>query len=188
MIQELIAELSALKKTDESGDLRTAFWSVSADQLTQFETKTGVTLPPELRRFYEQVGHGRIQLGRNGEWAEFDLNIIVEPERLTSLFLRTDPSFEVDAELVEEGDLPFFDMGIHSYLVMRPNSDDPDAIYWPYDAVPISKDIWEFTNRLLTDPRFYHNTEAPPAPFSGGTNHIHRQQSADAGGTSSGGR
>jgi hypothetical protein len=159
MKHDLIDELSAFKKTDESGDLRTAFWAVSADQLTQFETKTGVTLPPELRTFYEQVGHGRIQLSRNGKWAEFDLNIIVEPARLTSLFLRADPSFEVDAELVEDGDLPFFDMGSHSYLVMRPNSAAPDAIYWPYDPVPISKDIWDFSNRLLTDPRFYHKNE-----------------------------
>lgn len=158
MRHELINELAAFKKIDESGDLRTAFWSVSSDQLMLFETKAGVKLPPELLTFYEQVGHGRIQLSRNGEWAEFDLNIIVEPERLTSLFLRTDASFEIDTELVEDDDLPFFDIGSHSYLVMRPNSADPDAIYWPYDAVPISKNIWDFADRLLTNPRFYHDT------------------------------
>ena len=67
MTQELIDELSAFKKSDDFGDLRTAFWSVSADQLTQFETKTGVTLPSELRKFYEQVGYGRIQISRTTE-------------------------------------------------------------------------------------------------------------------------
>ena len=156
MKHELIQELSAFKKTDESGDLRTAFWTVDTDQLRLFESKTGIKLPPELRSFYKQVGHGRIQLSRTGEWAEFDLNIIVDPVRLASLFMRTDPSFEVDAELVEDGDLPFFDMGSHSYLVMRPGTNNPDAIYWPFDAVPISENIWDFAERLLANPRFYH--------------------------------
>lgn len=159
MKHELIKELFAFKKTDESGDLRTAFWPVDANQLMLFEANTGMKLPPELRTFYEKVGHGRIQLSRDGEWAEFDLNIIVDPERLASLFMRTDPSFEVDAELVEDGDLPFFDIGSHSYLVMRPCSAAPDAIYWPYDAVPISENIWDFAERLLTNPRFYHETQ-----------------------------
>jgi hypothetical protein len=156
MNNDLLNELAAYKRTDDTGDNRTAFWEVSDSRIDQFETTTGIKLPPELKRFYGLLGHGRIQLSRNGDWAEYDLNIIVDPERLASLFLRTDPSFDVDAGLVEDGDLPFFDIGSHSYLVMRPFSENPDAVYWPYDTSPISQNIWEFVDSLLTNPRFYH--------------------------------
>lgn len=160
MKDELITELSCFIKTDDLGDLRMAFWPVSAGQLAAFETQTGISLPTELQEFYERLGHGRIQLSRAGEWAEFDLNIIVDPERLASLFLHRDPSLEVDAELFEAGDLPFFDMGSHSYLVMRPSAAEPNAIFWPYSDAPISQDIWEFTDRLLANPRFYYEAGA----------------------------
>lgn len=158
MNDALINELSSYKQSADSGDLRTAFWAVRDEELDLFEKQAEILLPPELRAFYERVGHGRIQLSRTGEWAEFDLNIIVDPGRLTSLFLRRDPSFEVDAELVEQGDLPFFDMGSHNYLVMKPSSSEQDAIYWPYTDNPICNNIWEFADRLLANPRFYHDT------------------------------
>lgn len=158
MKKALITELTGYSKVDDSGDLRTAFWRVNADQLDDFEAQTGVELPIELREFYHRVGHGRIQLSRTGDWAEFDLNIIVEPERLASLILHRDPSHMVDAAIYETGDLPFFDIGSHSFLVMRPSSAEPNAIYWPYGDVPVSKDIWEFSDRLLDNPRFYHDS------------------------------
>jgi hypothetical protein len=152
-IEELLLYRSGCSK---SGNL-TSFFAIESEQITQLEHDTGITLPPHFRKFYELIGHGSIQRGRNGVCADYDLNIIVDPERLKSFVLRTEPTFLVDETIFEEGDLPFFDMGSYSYLVMRINSKKPDAIYWPYDRAVVSENIWEFVDRLLENPRFYHN-------------------------------
>ena len=155
MNKELIAELKSLRRPDPVDDSRNGFWEVSPEAVQSFENQANVKLPPLLRKFYEEVGHGSIQQSRTGEWAEFDLNIFVDLSRLLDLYLRRDPSFEVDPEIVEQGDLAFFDMGSHSYLVVRPLSSKPDAIYWPYETQSVYSSVWDFADQLLENPRCY---------------------------------
>lgn len=157
MRTDLIDELLAYRCGCVKSSGLTSFSPVESELITQMERDTGITLPPHFRRFYELIGHGAVQRGRNGVCVEYDLNIIVDPERLKSFMLRTEPTFLVDETMFEEGDLPFFDMGSYSYLVMRINSEKPDAIYWPYDRAVVSENIWEFVDQLLENPRFYHD-------------------------------
>ena len=101
------------------------------------------------------VGHGHLVISREGVLQTDYLNIFVDLQRLSKLCLRDEVSFQYDAELVAEGELPFFDMGSYSYFVLRPHSDKPNAVYAPYDKKPICDSFSEFVMQLYLDTTFY---------------------------------
>lgn len=131
------------------------FWRIQEANLLEAERSMGNCIPSELRNFYIFVGKGHLVRSRDGLLQTDYFNIFVDLPRLCKLWLREDVSFQYDSELVAGGELPFFDMGSHSYFVLRPSSSNPNAVYAPYDKKPISNSFNEFILRLYQDTTFY---------------------------------
>lgn len=136
-----------------------SFEPVSEAEIVAWESRVGLRLPSELKRFLMVVGHGFLTTDRHGQ-SQIDYpNNWMSLERLEQFWNRTEVSFQVDAELVDQGELAFFDMGSYAYLVVRPLGPKPNAVYRPYEKDPICGSITEFAERLFEDTTFY--TEIP---------------------------
>ncbi len=160
-IKELYKELSQFRvQHDYRGNaLKNEFWGVKESELVSAEKCMGIQIPCELRNFYATVGYGHLVTSRAGVSQGDYFNIFVDLPRLCNLWLREEVSFQYDAELVDEGELPFFDIGSYSYLVLRPYSTAPNAVYRPYDQKPIAGSFDEFVLRLYQDTIFYLSHE-----------------------------
>jgi len=156
-IKDLYAELCQFRvSSNYRGDgLKNEFWSVQEVDLVDAERRMGIAIPCELRKFYALVGNGHLVKSRGGVLQTDYFNIFVDLPRLSKLWLRDEVSFQYDAELVAEGEMPFFDMGSYCYFVLRPNSANPNAVYAPYDKKPVSDSFNEFVSQLYQDTTFY---------------------------------
>ncbi|WP_409995877.1 SMI1/KNR4 family protein [Halomonas sp. DP4Y7-2] len=135
--------------------LSNEFWRVHEAQLREAENRMGINIPSDLREFYTTVGHGHLVRSRHGVLQSDYFNSIVDVEYLTRLWCRDDVCFQYDSEIFDERELPFFDMGSYSYLVLRPRSENPNAVYFPYDKKPVCFSFCEFVSRLYQDTTFY---------------------------------
>ncbi len=151
MTAEVFAEIS---KSANSGT-GNSFKRVSKEEIAQWEIDNSIELPVQLKEFYLQVGHGFLNVDRLGNKQNDYPNNWVSLDRLTEFWKRTELSFQIDNEIVDEGELPFFDMGSFAYLVLRPNSPTPNAVFRPYEGQPICASIYDFTERLFEDTTFY---------------------------------
>ncbi len=153
----LYAELCQFRvSSDYRGNaLENEFWEVQETDLVDTEKRMGIAIPRELREFYRVVGHGHLVKSRDGTLQTDYLNIFVDLQRLSKLWLRDEVSFQYDAKLVAEDELPFFDMGSYNYFVSRPHAANPNAVYAPYDNSPICESLTEFVQQLYQDSTFY---------------------------------
>ncbi len=155
--EDLYAELRQFRVPDDyrGNALKNEFWEIQETMLVDAEKRMGMAIPRELRDFYAMVGNGHLVNSRTGVLQTDYLNIFVDLQRLSQLWLRDEVSFQYDSELVDEGELPFFDMGSYSYFVLRPHSTKPNAVYAPYDKKPICDSLTEFVLNLYQDTTFY---------------------------------
>ncbi|WP_156912335.1 SMI1/KNR4 family protein [Roseibium algicola] len=156
-VDKIFSELNQFRVPDDhrGNAQKNEFWKIEEAELADAEKRMGIMIPHELRRFYAKVGSGHLVRSRKGVLQTDYLNIFVDLRRLSELWLREDVSFQYDAELVADGELPFFDMGSYSYFVLRPHSANPNAVYAPYDKKPVSNSFNEFVLQLYQDTTFY---------------------------------
>jgi hypothetical protein len=55
------------------------------------------------------------------------------------------------------GVMPFFDVGEQTYLVTRPSSDHPNAVYWPDGKSEVSDSLGAFFKDLYLRAGFYRD-------------------------------
>lgn len=131
------------------------FWKVDESELAEIENKMAINIPSELRQFYLKVGYGNLDVDRVGRWSNNYQNRIVEPSRLRKLWDKSDLDFNIDNDLVNDDELAFFDNGNQCFIVLRPLSDNPNAVYYPYDKIPIAASFNQFILRLYENYTFY---------------------------------
>lgn len=132
-----------------------SFWRVEENDLLNTEKKLGFEIPRQLRDFYLNVGYGNLNVDKNKKWSDVYHNRIVEPSRLPKLWDKSDLDFNIDIDLVDEGELAFFDNGNQCFLVLRPFSDAPNTVYYPGDKIPLAQDFNEFILKLYENSTFY---------------------------------
>ena len=141
------------------------FGPIYADELEKAEHILQQAFPHQLRQFYIEIGSGhlmKVHNALNNEGCR-DGNEILPPLVVANFAtgkLRWEGQEyhwmdESTYELMEQGDLPFFEIGdSSSFLFMKLNSDNPNAV-WDYD-LKITDSFEEFVWRLYYEsPDFY---------------------------------
>lgn len=138
------------------------FFPVCVEDIDRAEATLGYVLPLELRRFYEEIGEGRLQTGRNGKVA--DNNNVASPCELEAIRNGTSDWLMPYSQL-EPDTLPFFQRDVDLFLCLKPKSDNPNAVWWMWgELMPnrgkICDSLVEFFQRLVEDPNWFN----PPKP------------------------
>lgn len=126
------------------------FQEVRREDVEEAERALGFAFPFELRRFYAEIGYGWL-----GTEVDPTLrNLFAHP--LDIVDLMTGVSEFAPPEGFLPGDLPFFDAGAGRFLVMRPQSDTPSAVFRDTGAErPIAPNLLQFVNDLELDAGFF---------------------------------
>jgi hypothetical protein len=153
------------------------FRRVEKEELESAEEIMGIEFPANLRKFYLDIGYGRIGRSVNQSVQDYydfsSSNDILEPMHAASIFLKGRIKIEqpltelfykyfVPGEIPEvifkEGELPFFEIADGSqFLIMKPLSDNPNAVYTE-SGILIEDSFERFIWRLYyEDPGYYCN-------------------------------
>ena len=136
------------------------------DELENAEIVLGQRFPEQIRKFYQEIGVGCILMPHviPENYKFYNTNEILSPivaARFAKGILNWDNQenymAESTYELLEPGDLPFFEMYDSShFLLMKLNSDNPNAV-WFYDT-KIEDSFEKFIWRLYYEsPSYYGN-------------------------------
>lgn len=130
------------------------FFPVAKDEITNSEISLGFMLPSELRHFYEEVGEGRLQTGRNGKVT--DNNHVVSPHEIIEILNGTSEDWVTpgDTDEMEPDTLPFFIRYPSLFLCLHPQSDTPNAVWWMWGD-KICDSLVEFFQKLVEDPDWF---------------------------------
>jgi hypothetical protein len=141
----------------EERPCRIGFFKIGTEELLAAERRLSYSFPAQLRRFYEEIGTGYLsQSPVTGKAA--DPNHVIRPMFVAALMcLDTPPPLEVPdfggpRNGFPDGCLPFLDMGDGSFLYLRPQSDNPNAVWGVRGDKLICNDLVEFFSRLYEDP------------------------------------
>ncbi len=116
-----------------------SFNLLSEEEILEAEKNLGNSFPKQLRKFYKEVGCGTLQKPDivPKDYKFYGANEILPPLDVVKFFKgnliwegqqhwMAEPTYE----LLSPGDLPFFEVGDSDYfLVMKLNSDNPNAVY-----------------------------------------------------------
>jgi hypothetical protein len=114
--------------------IRNWFYSFPQAEIEESERIANIRFPLELRKFYKEIGYGSLTVPNNPP-DHYDFsgsNYIYSPKSLADFLVNGPEDYMIDAtyELLSPGDLPFFEVGDSDYfLVMKLNSDNPNAVY-----------------------------------------------------------
>lgn len=151
--------------SDESDVLFNTFEFVSAEEIAQAENILGRPFPEELKRFYIEIGSGTLQApyNRPDNYEFYSTNEILPP-LVVARFAKGILSWggqrhwmaKDTLELLEPGDLPFFEIGdSSSFMVMKLYSENPNAV-WSDCGVKIEDSFERFIWRLYYEsPEYY---------------------------------
>lgn len=140
---------------DVDRNIPNRFYPVAWGDVAKAEERIGFRFPPQLRCFFQQVGSGFFGAAEGcKEVAVADhVNRILNPIEISDLMMGE--SQLAPEEGFDEGEMPFFEVGDGSFLIMKPVSENPDAVYWSYGPM-VSLSLGEFVSELYyRDPLFY---------------------------------
>ena len=143
-----------------SGKQRNWFYSIKSQDITDAEKNVGILFPSQLKEFYSLIGYGSLSISCNApeNYIFSNANLILSPDMIENILLKgVENDYMIDStyELLEPGDLPFFEIGDSTrFLLMKLNSDNPNAV-WCYD-IKIEDSFDKFIWRLYYEsPWFY---------------------------------
>ncbi|WP_375333416.1 SMI1/KNR4 family protein [Candidatus Tisiphia endosymbiont of Xenochironomus xenolabis] len=117
---------------------RNSFTKVNLQDIEYAEDRLGFQLPKSLKEFWVEIGSGVLNKSINGNEAFDYANYIFFPQQIADIMLlkeKSDYILPEAVEYIEEGyikddDVIFFEVAdMSSFLVMKPSSDKPDAVY-----------------------------------------------------------
>lgn len=144
------------------------FEAVELSDINEAEKILEFTLPSQLKQFYQEVGSGNLR-APNVVPEGYDFYSANEflPPLTIARFVKGERFWEgqknyisEDAlELLQPGDLPFFEIHNNSsFLKMKALSDNPNAVWTlnPYNPIKIEDSLEEFIKNLYyKDPAYY---------------------------------
>ena len=118
---------------------KNSFYPLDPGELEEAESLLGQRFPDQLREFYQQIGCGNLTTPYNPPegYSFCNINEILPPSVVAHLgrgelewegqhYWMSEATFE----LLQPGDLPFFEIGDSTrFLLMKLNSDNPNAVW-----------------------------------------------------------
>jgi hypothetical protein len=141
------------------------FYPISEEQIFEAEKKLGHCFPEDLRQFYQKIGYGRFVEPKtpSPDYQFYSTNEILPP-MVAARFAKGELIWEGQQnwmsessyELLQPGDLPFFEIGDSTdFMVVKPLSDNPNAV-WYMGAEKIEDSLERFIyNLYFDDPAYY---------------------------------
>lgn len=147
-----------------------AFNTLTEEEILEAEKFLGSSFPSELRQFYIDIGCGTLQVPFKCEsnYKYYNTNEILPPlvaVRFSKGILKWEGQqnwmSESTYELLEPGDLPFFEIGDSTdFLVMKLYSDNRNAVWDPLDGT-IEDSFENFVRKLYyTSPDYFYRKES----------------------------
>lgn len=138
-----------------------SFYPVKNASINLAEEKLNIIFPFELKKFWNEIGYGFFR-STSPEIGISDNNYsnrLVHPQDIVSILtegIECGTITEQGLEFLNEGDIPFFEVeGFTSYLVMKPNTEHPDAVY-DIDGRIIEDSLGKFIWKLYhVSPTYY---------------------------------
>ncbi|USO01600.1 MAG: SMI1/KNR4 family protein [Alphaproteobacteria bacterium] len=129
--------------------------------LKEAEEEIGYQFPSELREFYQSFSGGRIRESKGGNLEDYNTSMILPPKVVATFHnaiieaLDTPPDTPIECDgmymddsildMFEPGDIPFFDIIQGSrYLVLKPNSENPNAVWYMSNNIKIEDSFEKF--------------------------------------------
>ena len=130
--------------------------------LAYVEGELNYQLPEQLRKYYLEIGVGNLVADESQ--ATFSENNILIPTHIPKLIMGT-CGWMMPYTQIEPNTIPFFELAIDSFLCLKPDSDNPNAVWWMWgELMPnggkICDSLVEFFQRLVEDPNWFN----PPKP------------------------
>ncbi len=134
------------------------FLATNQEAINKAEKICGFELPHQLKIFYEEIGYGQLQTGKNGDTADF--NYVAGPLDLIAIS-QYSSEWLMPYSVIEPGVLPFFQRDVDLFLCLHPKSEHPNAVYWMWgEKMPnggkICDSLVEFFKRLVDDPNWFN--------------------------------
>jgi hypothetical protein len=116
---------------------RNYFGLITNEEIKEAEKRLGFDFPISLKEFWLEIGYGTLTTSINYT-KSINNNRIFYPEQIADIMLLREESDYILPEAVEyinagyikDDDIIFFEVGdMSSFLVMKPSSDKPDAVY-----------------------------------------------------------
>lgn len=146
------------KKTDAN-----SFYKIKADEIEKSQKRIDDKFPEELKTFWLEIGYGffRSTHSKIGITQIDYPNRLLPPEDIVSILTEGIDSgliTQQGLEFLNEGDMPIFEVAdFTSYLVMRPNSEHPNAVYTTLGQI-IEDSLETFIWKLYhVSPTYYLN-------------------------------
>ncbi|MGI4851121.1 MAG: SMI1/KNR4 family protein [Janthinobacterium lividum] len=152
------------------------FDNINRKEIEEAETILHSNFPSQLRKFYEEIGYGFLQrphyLRDDKNYDFFSTNRICPPLVISHFYQgilehqieEKEEALEYDdewlalgaLEMMEPGDLPFFEISdSSSFMIMKLHSDNPNAV-WFMGAEKIEDSFERFIWRLYYEnPKYY---------------------------------
>ena len=131
------------------------FFQVPDEEIRKAECRIGYAFPGELATFYREVGMGFLKGGGSAKnapsWAH--INRVLGPMEAVDLSLG-ECKHTPDGGFAE-ADLPIFEIRDGAFLVMRPRSSNPNAVYWDAGNA-VSRSFVEFVRRVYFDDALFY--------------------------------
>ena len=138
----------------ESPPTRNWFTPVTEDEIRAAEQRVGSSFPAALRQFYLEVGSGFLRASEGDKKVTTNVNRNLDPAEAAALRLG-EAEASAPPEGFEDGDLPIFEVGDQLFLVMKPATTRPDAVYWMYGE-EVAPSFEDFVRRLyFEDPDYF---------------------------------
>lgn len=153
-----------LNYNEESNPKRNNFYKIKQSEIETYEKLIKSKFPESLKEFWLEIGYGNLTTPavHDDDYECSADNIILPPEIVADILINKEESDYIlphGFELLNDGDIPFFEVGDStSFLVMRPSSNYPDGV-WYFDTL-VEKSFEKFIWRLYYEsPTFYLDME-----------------------------
>ena len=132
-------------------NMESMFYRVEEDDICRVKAETGITVPPELEKFWREVGYGFFS-SDNG-----NVNRVMDPLSVIDFrFTQGDFEFLPDIEIYEEfgkDKLIFFEGNESAYISIGFTEDNLGKIYYYDDK--IAENLQDFFERISKDDMYY---------------------------------
>lgn len=138
-----------------------SFCNIEKHEIEECEQMMEFKFPISLKEFWLEIGYGHLTTPKyhNDNYICAYKNYILHPLHIANIILYRENSDYIlpdAAEDLEEGDIPFFEIGdMSSFLYMKRFSDNPDAVY-DFGGILIEEHFERFIYRLYHEsPNYY---------------------------------
>lgn len=137
------------------------FIPVKECDLEKFEEILHKELPESYKKFLLSVGWGRFQQDENGNITNVYSNIFLPIDKIVLLLGKSTFDWLINPDLIEDNEIPFFEIANQSHLVFRLGSVPEDRVFFPGLPDAFAENFAEFLCKLRSDVVFYTKTGLP---------------------------